>query len=247
MFKPTKLEIQNLANAHQDVIRQLESLLQGRVNVYIDYANVRHWSKRLEWRIDLKRLRNFLRSLDNVHEIKLYYGTLKGNQESERSIQEWSRLGYIVRTKDVKIMKININASSISLQSPDLLKNFIRAPLLRKYSIETIEYLNKQFTEMNKRGIYFLEDRKCNFDVEIGRDMMLDRERNEADCFVLWSGDSDFHDPLNEILLSGKKTILFATARVVSQELNELRSKGLVIFDIKKIKEFICWKREIGL
>ena len=245
MFKPTKPEIQNLADAHQEVIHQLESLLQGRVNVYIDYANVRPWAKRLEWRIDLKRLKNFLRSFDNVRNIRLYYGTLKGNQDSEKSIQEWTRLGYIVRTKDVKIMRININASSINVQSTDILKNFIRAPLLRKYDVETIEYLNQKFADMNKRGIHFIEDYKCNFDVEIGRDMTLDCERNEADCFVLWSGDSDFHDPLNEILTSGSKAVLFATARAVSSELNGLRSKGLFIFDIRKIREFICWKREM--
>jgi len=99
---------------------------------------------------------------------------------------------------------------------------------------------------MNKKGIYAIEDFKCNFDVEIGRDMTIDLERDDADTFVLWSGDSDFHDPLNEILSSGEKAILFATARAVSKELNSLKPNGLMIFDIKKIKEFICWKREIG-
>lgn len=44
-----------------------------------------------------------------------------------------------------------------------------------------------------------------------------------------------------------KKVILFATARVVSSELNELKSKGLFILDIKKIKDFICWKRELSV
>lgn len=247
MFQPSKQEHHDLLKAHSKPIQELEQLLKGRgVNVYLDYANVRPWANRLGWHIDLRRLKDFLRSFDNVHDIKLYYGTLKGNLESQNDIQEWKRLGYIVRTKDVKIIKLPVDASSISPQSPDLLKNFIRAPLLRQYNLEAIEYLNKQFAEMNKRGIYFLEDRKCNFDVEIGRDMTLDRERNEADCFVLWSGDSDFHDPLNEILTSGRKAILFASARLVASELNELRVKGLIIFDIRKIREFICWKRELA-
>lgn len=247
MFRTEKPEMQKLVKDHAEVIQQLETLFQGRVNFYIDYANVKPWANKLGWHIDLKRLRNFLRSFDNVQNLKLYYGTLKGDRESEKDIQEWVCLGYAVRTKDVKIMRININASSVGPQSPDLLKNFIRPPLLRQYNLETIEYLNRRFAEMNKRGIFYLEDRKCNFDVEIGRDMTLDRERNEADCFVLWSGDSDFHDPLNEILSSGRKAIVFATVRAVSSELNELKSKGLFIFDIRKIREFICWKREMGL
>ena len=143
-------------------------------------------------------------------------------------------------------MNISIDTSSIDLQSPALLKNFIRNALLRKYDIETIEYLNNKFKEMNKKGILAIKDQKCNFDVEIGSDMLIDKEKNNIDCFVLWSGDSDFHDPVADLLDSGKKVILFATARVISSELNELKSKGLFIFDIKKIKDFICWKREIG-
>ena len=156
-------------------------------------------------------------------------------------------LGYQVRTKPVKIMNISIDASSIDLQSPALLKSFIRNALIKKYDIETIEYLNGKFNEMNKQGIYLIKDQKCNFDVEIGSDMLIDREKNNIDCFVLWSGDSDFHDPIYDLLKSGRKVILFATARRVASELTELRSQGLVVFDIKKIKEFICWKRELSI
>ena len=247
MFHTENQDLQKLSKENPEAIKQLESLFQGRVNVYIDYANVRPWADKLGWHVDMKRLKNFYRAFDNVGDLKVYYGTLKGNPDSEKNIAEWKKFGYIVRTKDVKIIKLFINASSISPQSPDILRNFVRAPLLRKWDVETIEHLNRKFAEMNKRGINYFEDRKCNFDVEIGRDMTLDRERDAADCFVLWSGDSDFHDPLNEILSSGKKAILFATARAVSKELNELRSKGLFIFDIKKIKEMICWRKELGL
>ena len=228
-------------------IAQLESLFAGQVNVYIDYANVRPWASRLGWHIDLKRLKRFLDSFDNVNAVKFYYGILKSDNESQKRIDEAKRLNYLVRTKFVKIMNISIDASSISSQSPDLLKNFIRNALLRKYDIETIEFLNTKFKEMNKKGIFHLQDRKCNFDVEIGSDMLIDKEKNSIDTFVLWSGDSDFHDPVADLLDSGKKVILFATARVVSSELNALKSKGLFIFDIKKVKDFICWKREIGL
>ena len=201
----------------------------------------------MNWHVDLKRLKKFLECFDNLKEVKYYYGILKGDDNSRKRIDEAKHLGYVVRTKYVKIMNISIDASSISSQSPDLLKNFIRNALLRKYDIETIEYLNNKFKEMNKRGVLYLQDRKCNFDVEIGSDMILDKTTNDVDTFVLWSGDSDFHDPVNDLLDSGKKVILFATARVVSSELNELKAKRLFVFDIKKIKDFICWKREMSL
>ncbi|MHA2219361.1 MAG: NYN domain-containing protein [Candidatus Hodarchaeales archaeon] len=246
MFKADNKKIEEIAKQKEKVIQQLESLLVGRVNVYIDYANVRPWSERLGWHIDLKRLKRFLDSFDNVNTVKFYYGILKGDHDSEKRIEEVKRLGYQTRTKFVKIMNISIDASSIDPQSPALLKSFIRNALLKKYDIETIEYLNSKFKEMNKKGTYSIKDQKCNFDVEIGSDMLIDKEKNDIDCFVLWSGDSDFHDPVTDLLDSGKKVVLFATSRVVSSELNELKSKGLFIFDIKKIKDFICWKRELG-
>ncbi|MFH1664601.1 MAG: NYN domain-containing protein [Candidatus Omnitrophota bacterium] len=241
---PDKLNMLCLKEQNPEVIAQLEGLLVGKVNVYIDYANVRHWSTRLNWHIDIKRLKRFLDSFENIQKIRFYYGTLIGDEYSEKLIEDAKRLKYIVRTKDVKEINISIDHSSIAPQSTDLLKNFIRNSLLREYTIETIEYLNKKFKEMNLRDIYRLKDKKCNFDVEIGSDMLIDNVESSPDTFVLWSGDSDFHDPINDLLDQGKKVILFASTRLIASELNDLRKKGLVIFEIKKIKNFICWNKE---
>jgi hypothetical protein len=144
-------------------------------------------------------------------------------------------------------MNIPINIASIPLNSPDIIKQFIRSPLLRKLNIETIEFLNRKLLELNKQGIMFLEHRKCNFDVEIGSDMLIDAAAEEISTFVLWSGDSDFADSIERLLYFKRNCIIFSTARRVSRELNDLRSKGLLIFDIHKIKNFICWKKEIDV
>jgi uncharacterized LabA/DUF88 family protein len=127
-----------------------------------------------------------------------------------------------------------------------LLKQFIKQSLLRKYDVATIEQLNRKFAEMNTQGIYSIEDRKCNFDVEIGRDMLIDYERNHVDTFVLWSGGSDFADPIAQLIEDGKNVRLFAIPRRVATELSMLREKGLFIFDIQKIRDFICWKSELS-
>ncbi|MBU4589450.1 MAG: NYN domain-containing protein [Candidatus Omnitrophica bacterium] len=113
------------------------------------------------------------------------------------------------------------DVSSITPDSPQILKQFIRAPLLQKMSIEAIEYLNTRLKELNQQGILYIEDLKCNFDVEIGRDMLLDYRDNKIENFILWSGDSDFADPVRQLLSDNKKVVLFATARRVSVELNE--------------------------
>lgn len=246
MFILKTEKIEKLSKIFPENINQLSELFKGKVNIYIDDANVRPWSNKLRWHISYKRLKQFLDSFDNINSVKIYRGTLRGDVESETSITELQRLKYDLRTKDVKIMKHSIDITSIpSMSSPDLLEKFIRKCLLKEFKLQTIEYLNENFKEMNVAGKLYIKDLKCNFDVEIGMDMLLDYERNGVDTFVLWSGDSDFADPVETLLKNGKKVILFATAGRVSTELGQLREKGLFIFDIKKIQNFICWNREI--
>ena len=70
--------------------------------------------------------------------IKFYQGELIDDPRSKSEIKKLKICKYELRTKPVKIMKHSIDASSVSSQSPDLLKHFIRRALLRKYDIETV-------------------------------------------------------------------------------------------------------------
>ena len=245
MFTPKTEKIKQIAKKNKAVIQQLESILGKSTRVYIDYANVRPWTNKLGWHIDLRRLKQFLDSFDTIEAVNFYNGYIEGNQQSEKEIKEIENQKYVVRTKPVKIMRFPIDASSVSLDSTALLNHFIKRSLLRKYEVSTIEYLNERFKDMNRKGEYYIEDRKFNFDVEIAVDMLLDLHLKKVGTFVLWSGDSDFADPLQKILREGKRAILFATAGRISRELNDLRRAGLEIFDIGDLKEFICWLREI--
>jgi uncharacterized LabA/DUF88 family protein len=245
MFKPKTERIEKLAEKYPAKIKELENIFNCQTNIYIDYANVKPWATKLHWHVEPKRLKQFLDSFSNIEAIKIYNGTLTGDKESEDFSRDLERMGYELHTKPVKIMKKSIDVSSIPSTSPDILKDFIRKPLLKKFKVETIEYLNHQLEELNKQGIRFIEDLKCNFDVEIGRDMLVDYDKNGTDNFILWSGDSDFANPIEQLLKDNKKVYIFATARRVASELNDLTNGGLKIFDIQKIRNFICWKREI--
>lgn len=245
MFDPKTEKIRKIYEKNQSGVDQLIKILGRSCRVYIDYANVRPWSTKLGWHIDVKRLKQFLDSFEYIEAINFYGGYLEGDIKSEKEIKEIEKMKYIVRTKPVKLKKFPIDVSSIPKDSTTLLDQFVRRSLLRKYEVATIEYLNERFKDMNKKGEFFIEDRKCNFDVEIGVDMLMDFEKNGTETFVLWSGDSDFADPVNKLLKAGKKVVVFATARKVSKELSELTKEGLIIFDIKKIEKFICWNKEI--
>ena len=246
MFNPKTEKIEKIAQKLPFRIQELDGIFDKRTNIYIDFANVISWQEKLGWHLSLKRLKQFLDSFDTINAIKFYYGTLANDPNSERIISEASKYKYTLITKPVKIIRLPIDVSSIPITSPAILKDFIRLPLLQKLNIETIEYLNLKLKELNVQGIKYLEDLKCNFDVEIGRDMLIDYAENKAYNYILWSGDSDFEDPIKQLLKDGKKVVLFVTTRKVARELNELRKEGLLIFDIQKIKEFICWQRELG-
>lgn len=244
MFTPKTEKIKELSQKYPHRIKDLESIFDKATNVYIDFANVFRWQEKLGWHISLKRLKQLFDSFVSINQIKFYSGTLTEDVKSQRIIDEAKALGYVVVTKPVKIMRLSIDISSIPLNSPEILKQFIRDSLLKKLNIETIEFLNGKLKELNQQGIMFIEDLKCNFDVEIGRDMLLDFHREKVQNFILWSGDSDFADPLKQLLVDGKKVGIFATVRRVAAELNDLKKNGLFIFEIQKIKDFICWPRE---
>jgi uncharacterized LabA/DUF88 family protein len=245
MFNAKTPRITGLSRKHPSRITELESIFDKPTNIYIDFANAIRWQERLGWRIDLKRLKQLFDSFDTIKEVKFYSGTLVGNKDSEDFINKVKKYRYKVTTKPVKIMKFPINIASIPINSPDIISQFIRPALLKKLDIETIESINKYLKQLNKQGIMYLEDKKCNFDVEIGSDMRIDSELGRAEIFALWSGDSDFADPIQTLLGNGKRCTLFATARKVAKELNDLTQNGLIIFEVKKLRDFICWPREL--
>jgi uncharacterized LabA/DUF88 family protein len=78
----------------------------------------------------------------------------------------------------------------------------------------------------------------------MGRDIAIDYEKGLADTYILWTGDSDFADSVSQLIKDGKKVVIFATARRVSVELEQT---GAQIFDIQKIRNFICRVGEIQM
>ncbi len=242
MFNPKTKRIEKLAKLFPKVISDLDAMFNGATNIYLDWQNVIYWQKKLKWNFDLKRIKQFLDSFDGVESVKIYTGTLIGNEKSEQSIEELKSWGYDVATKPVKHIKISIDTSSVPANSPALLQQFIKKCLLDLFDISTVTLLNDKLSDLNKKGLLFIEDEKCNFDVEMGRDMLKDFEFNGTDNFILWTTDSDFADPVNQVRDDGKRAVIFSVGGKVAPELDET---GVYVFDIRKIKEFICWYKHL--
>ena len=242
MFTSKTKRIEGLAKMFPNTIIELEDIFNNPTSIYIDWSNVIHWQDKLGWSFHLKRAKQLFDSFDTIRSVKIYTGTLEGNQKSEDGILELKRFGYDVITKPVKLMKRSIDASSIPENSPALLQEFIKKPLLELFDIATIIFLNKKLQDINKKGQKYIEDKKCNFDVEMGRDMLRDFDTNNIENYCIWTVDSDFADPVQQITKDGKRVIIFATSGKVSPELD---ATGVHIFDVKKIREFVCWSREL--
>ncbi|MBU4482334.1 hypothetical protein L6278_00075, partial [Candidatus Parcubacteria bacterium] len=88
MFNPKTKIIEKIYSELKWPIEELENIFIKQTNVYIDYANVRPWSNRIGWNIDLKRLKQFLDSFNTINLVKFYSGTLVGNISSEKFIEE---------------------------------------------------------------------------------------------------------------------------------------------------------------
>jgi uncharacterized LabA/DUF88 family protein len=233
MFNPKTNRIKEIADKHKALISKLDLLLLGRTIM----------SNKLRFHIDTKRLKQFLDSFSQIVKVHFYHGTLVGDSRSENMVRDVESQGYELHTKPVKIMDLSVDATSLqSMQSPDLLRDFVRTSLLKTFSLQQIENLNLHLQHLNQQGVTKLQDRKCNFDVEIGMEMLLDLERNSADTFVLWSAD-----PIQQLLDTKKRVVLFATAGRIAKELNNLRDRGLIIFDIRDLEKFVCWLRELKL
>jgi uncharacterized LabA/DUF88 family protein len=217
----------------------LEKLLTDRTIVYIDFGNVREWRKRLGWEIDLEKLKDFLDSF-GVSEVKFYFGTISGDSKQERFMSFVHRRGYKIRTKQVKKMHISVDMTSVAdPHSRDVLNSFVDKTLLNRLRPEAIAYFNEELRNLNARGYMSLECWKCNFDVEIGTDMRIALELGKADNFCLFSGDSDFADPITVILNAKKQASVFGTARHIASELNALKTRGLKIVDVAALRDFL--------
>ncbi len=244
IFNPSTDRIAKLAEKYPKKIEFLSKSFTKKTNIYIDYANVFHWQKKLGWHIDFKRLIQLLRSYTNVNKVVVYQGVLNGNEDSRKTVEDLEKWGYVVRTKPVKEMNLSIDMTGTPIDSPFVIKDYIDKALLGKFDLETIEFLNERLLELNRQGITHIKHLKCNFDVELASDMLIDNIQDESiENFVLWSGDSDFADTIEHLKTKGKNAIIFATSRRISIELSQT---GSFVFELKKIKDFICWSKEIG-
>lgn len=85
----------------------LKKFIKGRVYVFIDAANIFYAQKSLKWRISYKKLIRYLKNeCGQQTKCFVYIATIPQNEKQKKFLDLLDILGYIVRTKPIKIINI---------------------------------------------------------------------------------------------------------------------------------------------
>ncbi len=81
--------------------------VKGRIYVFVDAANILYSQQDLHWRVDYKKLKEYFAKECDLKGIYFYTGRLGENTKQNSFIEKLLKLGYIVKAKEVKRIKIS--------------------------------------------------------------------------------------------------------------------------------------------
>lgn len=179
---------------------------------YLDLSNMFHWQDTLKWRFSVYYLIKQLLTVKHVKEVRIYYGINERElKKSERFHQRLRESGAILVAKPVKWIKKEITKN---LFVTSFTLNRLDQNAHSKLD-EFIDYLHQQKIK--------IEEPKCNFDVEMALDIL--DVADKVSGILLFSGDSDLHEPLERLKLKGKNIYVFGVRGQVARELWKSCSK----------------------
>ena len=173
---------------------------------YLDLSNMFGWQDSLKWKFSIYSVIKQLFKIKTVKEIRIYYGVNHRDFTKSNNFHKMLRSkGAIVINKPVKWIRKQITKNLfVKYRTLELFDGNAHSKL-----DELIEYLQEQKI--------VIAEPKCNFDVEIALDML--DVVDKVSGILLFSGDSDFKEPLNRLKLKGKNIYLFGVRGQVAKEL----------------------------
>lgn len=188
----------------------------GRVYVFVDFSNVRHWAKdfwpeenkyRLCTEIDIEKLANLCNLVDPKRKF-FYYG-------------------YFPRRDDLDSgHELNIKYG----------KSIFRINKARKSGFVTRTKEIKMIPHYDEDGRFLNKIPKCNFDVEICMDMLMKTEK--YDSVMLFSGDSDFGGLLGYLKSKNKKIVVVCARNRMSTELENVADRFIPAETLKDLLKY---------
>ncbi|MCX5699739.1 MAG: NYN domain-containing protein [Candidatus Omnitrophica bacterium] len=199
-------------DTHQSKNNQFDILKETSVIAFLDLTNMFHWQDTLKWNFSIYYVIKQLLSIKSVKEIRVYYGlNTREMQKSENFHQCLRKAGAIVISKPVKWIRKNITKNL-----------FVKQATLNLFDGNAHSKLDELIEYLQKQGIV-IEEPKCNFDVEMALDMLDSIDKVSG--ILLFSGDSDFKEPLERFKLKGKHSYVFGVRGQVAAELWKVLSE----------------------
>lgn len=81
--------------------------VKGRVYVFIDAANILYSQQTLGWRVDYKKLKEYFEKECDLKGVYFYTGHVGGNDKQESFLSKLRTLGFNIRAKEVKRIRIS--------------------------------------------------------------------------------------------------------------------------------------------
>ena len=202
--------------------------MKKKTVAFIDYANIKAWSREKGLSFDLKVLYEWLKTTWKAQQIYFYYGTDERNPKSEQFLKRMIQFGYVVKTKPVKYFRISLL---------NLLNQRSNKEMLKQISPNIQKALFQEIKELEKKRIRLLLP-KANFDVEITLDLVLNKDRSER--ILLFSGDSDFTTIVRYLRRSKKEVIVLSGRKYLAGDLMNAANRFITLERLgEKVKRLL--------
>jgi len=253
--------------------------LNGKTLVIIDWANVHGWHETLKWKIDPKRLFQYIKTYPGIVEQRFYHGVDEDKEWSVEIKKRAEEVGFTVVSKDVKWTPVYLNKQNhfkiviqklfnvldgIKITNSDIatklyeLRGKIESRLAERepdidsdgsaqgeyppYAPEDqkvydsayelieeldaeLKKLNLNIDELQQQLFEPVKRRKCDFDVEIARDVF--NFSNYFESLILFSGDGDYAALVEDLTINkGKKVIVVFAPGHKGKEYEKITEKS---------------------
>jgi uncharacterized LabA/DUF88 family protein len=87
----------------------IKQFVFGRTYVFIDAANILYSQQTLRWKVDYEKLKNYFKGECDLKGIYFYTGRVGDNEKQNSFIRRLEYLGYVVKAKEVKRIRLEDN------------------------------------------------------------------------------------------------------------------------------------------
>lgn len=85
---------------------KLQDYCKGKTYVFIDAANILYSQKTLGWRVDYKKIKQYIANNCQLKQLFFYTGKVGQDYKQQGFLSKLAELGYTVRAKEVKVIKV---------------------------------------------------------------------------------------------------------------------------------------------